>query len=540
MTSEAQRFFNNLSYEIRPGSGNVDRIDALSPSKESTHSLWPLGQIYCDRGWSIIPIKAMSKQPLISAWKQYQTRRPSEAEISLWRNQHPQANVAVICGAVSGLVVLDVDSDDGWRYLKANGCFLPPTPRAESSPGKAHIYFRHPGGVVKNMIRKLPGIDIKGDGGYVVAPPSVHPSGATYRWLDGFAPVDVDVAPCPEWLLELIDRGEVAPPEDGEVPADGRVVLHDPELVDEGDWVGVAMMGVESGLRNSTCAKLAGYYLGQAALPKDRVKQILLAWNMLNRPPMPVTEINATVDSIARAEAARRIMANGILPRQGRDDTAEELSEAEKRLSMISHLVDRLGLPIQRIYAYAGDRKQYVLVIGGVDLVVYATDLNMQSRFRQKLMDVCGVVLSRYKPKDWDNIVQCILNACETITTGEEATVIGQLKGYVAEYLTEVPPTDVELDSQDILNTGRPMFINNQAHISLPVIRKHLMDTKMFVSPDGSTLAQLLTRIGCKAVKVWVQPLRRQIRLWQVPGGLWNEAAYLEQAAAKRKSELRI
>ncbi|MER3407680.1 MAG: DNA primase, partial [Nitrososphaera sp.] len=100
-------------------------------------------------------------------------------------------------GAVSGLVVLDVDGNDDV------GRPFPDTPTARTRSGH-HWYFAHPGGQVPNAVRLLPGLDVRGDGGYVVAPPSEHPSGQRYTWVEGRSPWNLPPAPLPDWLRELL------------------------------------------------------------------------------------------------------------------------------------------------------------------------------------------------------------------------------------------------------------------------------------------------------------------------------------------------
>jgi hypothetical protein len=103
----------------------------------------------------------------------------------------PDTGIAVRTGAESGLVVLDVDpqhgGDDTLAELLAAHGVLPITVECFTGGGGRHIYFRHPGGEVRNSAGKVgPGLDIRGDGGYVVAPPSPHPSGRRYEWsVDG-------------------------------------------------------------------------------------------------------------------------------------------------------------------------------------------------------------------------------------------------------------------------------------------------------------------------------------------------------------------
>src|SRR5207248_3906466 len=113
------------------------------------------------------------------------TTNPAEA--SSWWRRWPEANVGVRTGAVSGLVVIDVDARHGGaaslgHLLRRFGA-LPPGPRVRTGGGM-HLYFRHPGESIANDVgRRLgPGIDVRGDGGYVIAPPSRHASGARYAW----------------------------------------------------------------------------------------------------------------------------------------------------------------------------------------------------------------------------------------------------------------------------------------------------------------------------------------------------------------------
>ena len=140
---------------------------------------------YASRGWSVIPLRPKDKRPLLREWKEYQSRRATEIEIREWWARNPAANVGVIAGAVSGLVVLDVDGKNGHESLKSlPGVEHDKAPVVVTGKG-FHAYYRHPGGTVSNRAGMLPGLDLRGDGGYVVAPPSVHPSGRVYPFSPG-------------------------------------------------------------------------------------------------------------------------------------------------------------------------------------------------------------------------------------------------------------------------------------------------------------------------------------------------------------------
>jgi hypothetical protein len=162
---------------------------------------------YLARGWSVIPIRSREKRPLI-AWQLYQQHRASVTEVEDWFRRWPRANVGIVTGAISGLVVVDVDprhgGDQSLAQLAREHGPLPRTMEALSGGGGRHLYFAHPGGQVRNQVEMAPGIDLRGDGGFIVAPHSVHPSGKRYIWRDGHGPQDLAPAPLPHWLQERI------------------------------------------------------------------------------------------------------------------------------------------------------------------------------------------------------------------------------------------------------------------------------------------------------------------------------------------------
>lgn len=153
---------------------------------------------YHKRGWSVITLPYKTKKPMIK-WEPYQRRCPSDNELQGWLADGHVANLALVCGQVSGVIVLDIDGAEGEASIK--GRELPPTPTVRTGKG-IHYYYKHPGGSVRNFAKRLPGLDLRGDGGFVVIPPSVHPSGAAYEWQ--ISPDDVPLADPPAWLLDLI------------------------------------------------------------------------------------------------------------------------------------------------------------------------------------------------------------------------------------------------------------------------------------------------------------------------------------------------
>lgn len=161
---------------------------------------------YARRGWSVIPLRAKDKVPALSkqsgGWEKYQSERADEAQIRAWWERFPKANVGVVTGSVSGIVVLDIDGPEGEASLaKITDLFGPLPETLASSTGKGvHYVFRHPGVELRNFAKRGVNIDFRGDGGYICAPPSIHPSGREYAWTtESKHPANV-----PEWLLELL------------------------------------------------------------------------------------------------------------------------------------------------------------------------------------------------------------------------------------------------------------------------------------------------------------------------------------------------
>jgi hypothetical protein len=246
---------------------------------------------YLARDWSVIPVEARGKRPLV-AWLEFQQRLPTRAEIERWFERWPEANVGIVTGALSGLVVLDVDArhggDASLARLEIEHAALPRTVEAATGGGGRHLYFAHPGGTVANRAGIVPGIDLRGDGGCVVAPPSLHASGRRYAWAAQRSPDAAPLAPLPPWLL-------VAGQREGELR--GHTLAH---------WRELTRHGVEAGARNATLASLAGHLLWHGVDP-EVVVQLLHAWNRARcRPPLEDEEVLRCVESIVRTHERGR------------------------------------------------------------------------------------------------------------------------------------------------------------------------------------------------------------------------------------------
>ena len=153
--------------------------------------------------WCVLPVRSKSKVPLLTDWPNQASNKPKT--IQAWSAQYPEGNWGILTGIRSGVLVVDVDPRNGGneslQSLEATYGPLPKTVRVKTGGGGEHVYFRLPKSVRQWPKELAPGIDLKGDGGFVVAPGSTHPDGGTYDFQENSSPWDVELADAPEWLL---------------------------------------------------------------------------------------------------------------------------------------------------------------------------------------------------------------------------------------------------------------------------------------------------------------------------------------------------
>jgi len=135
-----------------------------------------------DHGYQVVVAPLKGKSPVV-AWKSYQTERIPRGTVEDWFSQG-EHNLAIITGQISGVVVVDGDSAQACRYIEET---CSPTPMIVQTSKGRHYYYRHPGTKIPNAARVLdiPPIDIRGDGGLVIGPGSIHPTGALYQLAPG-------------------------------------------------------------------------------------------------------------------------------------------------------------------------------------------------------------------------------------------------------------------------------------------------------------------------------------------------------------------
>ena len=230
---------------------------------------------YAKIGFRVFPVQPRDKIPLGKAAPHGCLDATTDAaKIKAWWTEHPQANVGIACG--SGLLVVDIDpatgGDESLDMLELEHGKLPLTPTVLTGGGGTHRYFAFTG-KVKNKVALEPGIDIRSEGAYVVAPPSVHPSGRRWEWEASSRIDEMDMAPAPEWLV-----GRLLEPTGAQ-----RSQANGP-TIDRVDADGV-LAGVPAGERHAALFRYAAHLRSQNVVTKAEA-EILVAQAAANcKPP---------------------------------------------------------------------------------------------------------------------------------------------------------------------------------------------------------------------------------------------------------------
>ena len=253
---------------------------------------------YAKDGFSIIPVTPNEKAPPLIDWQMYQQEAASAAQIREWWGRTPHANIAIITGQISGLTVLDFDGDKGRISFRDKLEQELPHTRVHRTPRGAHLLFQYHADL-KQTAHLLPGVDVRNDGGYIIAPPSVV-KGNLYQVLRPRA-------------LALI---ETLPPSlNHNQPAETKTA----NLNEAPNWVSTALSGVAIEERNNTAARLIGYF-HHKGVPSDIIQATMELFGERCSPPMDKTELHRTIESVTRyrnVAQAQHITEPPLLTRDG-------------------------------------------------------------------------------------------------------------------------------------------------------------------------------------------------------------------------------
>lgn len=301
---------------------------------------------YAEHGWPVVPLHAPQAGgctcrvgECASPGKHPRTRQglhdatTDVDRVRGWWARWPEANIGITTGAASGLLVLDIDLPDGpasLSELQAEHGRLPPTCEQRTGSGGRQLLLVHPGGTVGNRSALLPGVDVRGDGGYIVAPPSLHASGERYRWTVRTPPAAV-----PRWLLAVLERARPACATALQVPS-RPLTVGTPEERYAAAALGrelAALSSAVEGTRNDALNR-AAFNLGQ-----------LVGGGLLDRQRV-VAQLEGVATAIGLGEReVRRTIASGLTAgaEQPRTPSAARVSTSPRDVLASPAPVRRLG-----------------------------------------------------------------------------------------------------------------------------------------------------------------------------------------------------
>lgn len=261
--------------------------------------------LYFKHDFCVFPLSPRDKTPPKGfSWKEWQIERPDEDTIDAWAEQYPDANYALVCGAVSDLCVVDVDDLDAIDWCRAH---LPHTRWMVRTTKGWHLYYRLPpldspwrrildsGTFTQKTLRSAynVAIDVQLAAHYVVAPGSVHPSGR--RYVAHFEGPWEDV-PTFE-LIGLPGWPGYEQPAVTVLPAGSSDMSGDLSAIDLSGVSAGVYTAVPKGSRNTTMTQYVGGLVAQGIKPSDAFRMALQKNREICVPPLPDGEVRTIVDS---------------------------------------------------------------------------------------------------------------------------------------------------------------------------------------------------------------------------------------------------
>lgn len=431
------------------------------------------------RGWSAVPAHvavpegcscgqegcdAIGKHPRVR-WQTYQRQLPSSAEITAWWKRWPTANLALITGAISGLVVLDIDPRHGGDVTLQRFPKLPETVTVLTGGGGLHYYFKHPGQRIKNGAnlfarapKEITGIDVRADGGYVIAPESLHSSGRQYLWEASCAPDMLPLADLPDWLLkELLAWTENQ--------GFGEPVRQEFSIES------VMAHGIPQGDRNETITRVAGHYARQKddakAMDKsleELTELVLGVNNTYCKPPLGELEVKRICMSIYEREK-RKLGVRALLESRtnGLIEKAELMDEKERLEAARSRWAD-LGIKaVTDWYLLKARQPEYVLETPGDEIHLGPSLLDfllLQAAFVRDL----HVLIPRSKAKTWERDALLLATFARDVFV-ETTKASERLDEWLEAYYATYPPSEPEYDRRrEGLRSG-PIKVEGRIHL---------------------------------------------------------------------------
>jgi replicative DNA helicase len=271
----------------------------------------------CKHGMSVMPLWPNTKNPILSEWKEFQTKRATEEQINTWWDRNPDANIAIITGSISGITVVDFDV----KKEKINGIDIvikendkaifksdrykqfPQTKIVRTWSGGLQYYYKYTNQIAQgaNVYKDDSGVDIRNDGGYVVAPGSV---------VNG-----------EKYVLAINDEFQDFP-------------IHlFPKIEKKSNFdLSSVIEGVTHGSRNETAAQVIGKFIQKFPEDIQTAFELACLWNNKNNPPLSDRELRTVFSSILKRDKSK-----------SEREIKEKVEELESSFNIVSltNLVER-------------------------------------------------------------------------------------------------------------------------------------------------------------------------------------------------------
>jgi hypothetical protein len=262
------KFYSNLNWKVFPVYG------------VNENGTCQCGNPKCD---------AVGKHPRIKNWQDEATS--DFHKMSKWFVEWPDSNLGLVTGHKS-FVALDVDTRHGgfenFDELKEEYGLLPDTAISHTGSGGLHYVFKSTN-PIRNKQNVRSGIDFRGDGGYIVAPPSRHISGCQYCWDSDLHPSDVTICEIPRFLVHLLSPANTSD-----------------SSYQSCKWADFLSQKIVDGERNTSFCSLVGYLLRKYVDPY-LVKQIVKIINThYTLPPLSNQRLEELFNGICKRESQRR------------------------------------------------------------------------------------------------------------------------------------------------------------------------------------------------------------------------------------------
>ena len=253
-------------------------METLSAEVENKPSIKEAALAYVNRGLSVIPLRGRygsnydnAKLPLIKAWQKVP---PSAELLEQWFQQKNEIDIGLLTGKKNNIFILDADKEIGMQT--AESLKLPETPINVTPRGRQYLFQwdARLDGIPTTLVKPFPtlqGLDFRGEGGFVVCPPSRNLGDKQYLWLEGKSILDTPLAPIPEWLVNMfIERATV-----------GEDIANAPTVYTS--WFDEIKDGVSEN-RHKAMTKLTSFYMSRG-IPEDDVITLMTMWNEKCTPP---------------------------------------------------------------------------------------------------------------------------------------------------------------------------------------------------------------------------------------------------------------